>query len=213
MHIVTQKFAIPGLAGKLEGVVESPQLADGSQPRGVAVIAHPHPLYGGTMDNKVAQTLARAHTQAGWVAVRFNFRGVGASEGQYDEGRGELDDLLSVVHHFAPQGSLALAGFSFGAYVVSQAVLALSAVRPIDSVVLVGTAAGNFPVAPIPAALHPRTMVLHGEVDDTIPLHAVLDWARPQNLPITLLPGVGHFFHGQLVLLRQLVVRHILTLS
>jgi uncharacterized protein len=213
MHAAVQKFNVAGQAGNLEGLIDLPRLAAGNPQHGVAIIAHPHPLFGGTMDNKVAQTLARAHAEAGWTAVRFNFRGVGASEGQYDQGLGELDDLLTVVRHFAPQGPLALAGFSFGAFIASRAVAALAVERPIGSVVLVGTAAGNFDVAPIPAALHDRTLVLHGETDDTIALSAVLDWARPQNMPVTVLPGVGHFFHGQLVLLRQLVSRHLLAVS
>ncbi len=213
MHAAVQKFDITGPAGKLEGLLDVPSLATGGESRGMAIIAHPHPMFGGTMQNKVAQTVARAHAEAGWTAVRFNFRGVGASEGEYDHGQGELDDLLTVIRHFAPQGPLALAGFSFGAFVASRAVAMLSAVRPIGSVVLVGTAAGNFDVAPIPAALHPRTLVLHGETDDTIALTSVLDWARPQNLPVTVLPGVGHFFHGQLVLLRNMVSRHLLAAS
>jgi alpha/beta superfamily hydrolase len=177
--------------------------------RGVAVIAHPHPLFGGTMDNKVVQTLARAFTQCGWTAVRFNFRGVGASTGSHDEGRGELQDLLAVVRHAAPAGPLALAGFSFGAFVTTHAFAALQAERDIASLVLVGTAASRFNVAAVPADAHMKTLVIHGETDDTVPLAAVLDWARPQALPVTVVPGVGHFFHGQLPLLKSLVVRHL----
>jgi alpha/beta superfamily hydrolase len=163
---------------------------------------------GGTMENKVVQTMARACAQAGWLAVRFNFRGVGASQGAYDEGRGELQDLLAVIAHCAPSGPLTLAGFSFGAFVTSHAVQALHGVRPIERLVLVGTAAGRFEVAQVPAPMHAHTLVLHGEQDDTVPLGDALDWARPQNLPVTVLPGVGHFFHGQLLLLRALVARH-----
>jgi uncharacterized protein len=211
MHPAVQKFDVTGPAGKIEGLLDFPSLAPGVQPQGVAFIAHPHPLFGGTMQNKVAQALARAHAEAGWMAVRFNFRGVGASEGHYDQGLGEMDDMLAVIRHFAPQGALALAGFSFGAFIASRAVAALSAERPINSIVLVGTAAGNFDVAPIPAALHARTLVVHGETDDTIALPAVLDWARPQNLPVMVLPGVGHFFHGQLIVLRHLISRHLMA--
>lgn len=177
--------------------------------KGLAVIAHPHPLFGGTLDNKVVQTLARAFTQCGWTAVRFNFRGVGASAGSHDEGRGELDDLLAVVAHAAPTGPLALAGFSFGAFVTSHAFDRLHAARDIDFLVLVGTAASRFEVAPIPTPAHMKTLVIHGEQDDTVPLAAVLDWARPQVLPVTVVPGGGHFFHGQLPLLKSLVVRHL----
>ena len=193
----------------LEAVIDAPVLAAGIAQRGVAFIAHPHPLFGGTMDNKVAQTLARAFAQCGWQAVRFNFRGVGASAGAYDEGRGELQDLLAAIAHFAPHGALALAGFSFGAFVVSQAIAVLPADRTPEKLVLVGTAATRFNVPPIPDALHPHTLVVHGEVDDTIPLSDVFNWARPQNLPVVVVPGVAHFFHGQLVLLRNLVVRHL----
>ena len=177
--------------------------------KGVAVIAHPHPLFGGTLDNKVVQTLARAFTQSGWTAVRFNFRGVGGTAGVHDEGRGELDDLLAVVASTAPQGLLCLAGFSFGAFVTTHAFERLSPTRQIDKLVLVGTSVSRSAAAPIDPAAHLRTLVLHGEQDDTVALSAVMDWARPQALPVTVVPGGGHFFHGQLPLLRSLVVRHL----
>ena len=196
-----------GPAGALDVAIDEPA-ADLAH--GVAVIAHPHPLFGGTMDNKVVQTLARAFVQCGWRAVRFNFRGVGGSSGVYDEGRGEGDDLLAVIQEHAPSGALALAGFSFGAYVTSHAVAQLHAQREIEKLVLVGTAASRFAVPPVAPELHSRTLVVHGEVDDTVPLTSVMDWARPQNLPVTVIPGVEHFFHGQLPLLRGLVVRHVL---
>lgn len=205
MNAQTQKISIAGPAGALEVALD---LAPGAA-RGVAVIAHPHPLFGGTLDNKVVQTLARAFTQAGWTAVRFNFRGVGGSEGGYDEGRGEVDDMLAVVQHVAPAGELALAGFSFGAFVTSQVFARLQATRPVAKLVLVGTAASRFAVAPIAEAAHEQTLVVHGELDDTVPLQAVLDWARPQLLPVTVVPGGGHFFHGQLPLLKSLVLRHL----
>jgi alpha/beta superfamily hydrolase len=201
----TQKSSIQGLAGQIEMALDLP--AEPS--KGVVVIAHPHPLFGGTMDNKVVQTLARAFTQCGWTAVRFNFRGVGASAGTHDNGNGELDDLLAVVRHAAPSGRLALAGFSFGAFVTSNAFAQLHAEREIESLVLVGVAASRFPVLPIPAEAHAKTLVIHGEQDDTVPLASVMDWARPQILPVTVVPGVGHFFHGQLPLLKSLVVRHL----
>ncbi len=206
MNALTQKISLTGPAGALEALLDLPP--EGVAPRGTAVIAHPHPLFGGTMDNKVVQTLARAFVLSGWRAVRFNFRGVGASGGAYDEGRGELQDLLAVVGHSAPDGALALAGFSFGAFVTSHAVAALAARDP-QAVVLVGTAASRFTVAPIAPDLHERTLVLHGEADDTVPLADAMAWARPQTLPITVVPGGGHFFHGQLPLLRNLVVRHL----
>lgn len=199
----------------IEALEDLPDSAVFAQPRGVAVVAHPHPLFGGTMDNKVVQTLARALVQCGWRSVRFNFRGVGASAGTYDEGRGELADLLAVLEHAAPSGAgqslvpVALAGFSFGAFVTSHAVAALAPIRTLEQVVLVGTAASRFTVAPIPPELHDRTLVLHGEQDDTVPLADVMQWARPQALPVTVIPGGGHFFHGQLPLLRSVVVRHL----
>jgi alpha/beta superfamily hydrolase len=208
MNTSTQKFKLTGPAGALEALLDLP--LEGVAPQGTVVIAHPHPLFGGTMDNKVVQTMARAFVQSGWRALRFNFRGVGASEGTYDEGRGELQDLLAVVAHSAPDGALALAGFSFGAFVTSHAVAALAARDP-RAVVLVGTAASRFTVAPIAPELHERTLVLHGEADDTVPLADAMAWARPQTLPVTVVPGGGHFFHGQLPLLRRLVARHLRT--
>jgi alpha/beta superfamily hydrolase len=166
-------------------------------------------LFGGTMHNKVVQTLARAFVQCGWRAVRFNFRGVGASAGTYDEGRGEAQDMLRVMAQLAPEGPVALAGFSFGAFVTSHVVQALGEARWPQALVLVGTAAARFQVAPVPQMLHERCLVVHGEQDDTVPLTSVMDWARPQSLPITVIPGVEHFFHGQLPLLKSLVISHL----
>ena len=209
MNPLTERLTLAGAAGAIEAVLSRSGAVAGRVPRGVAVIAHPHPLFAGTMDNKVVQTLSRAFLQCGWSTVRFNFRGVGASAGSHDAGRGECDDLLQVVAQVAPEGPLALAGFSFGAFVTSHALAALWAQRSIGQVVLVGTAASRFDVAPVPPEAHPRTLVVHGEHDDTVPLASVLDWARPQTLPVTVVPGGGHFFHGQLPLLKSLVVRHL----
>jgi alpha/beta superfamily hydrolase len=209
MNAQSQRSTIAGPSGVLEVLVDSPPEADAAALRGTAIIAHPHPQFGGTMDNKVVQTLARAFVLSGWRAVRFNFRGIGKSEGSYDEGRGELQDMLATVAHFAPEGALALAGFSFGSFVTSHAVQALAPARSPEKLVLVGTAATRFQVAPIAPDLHSRTLVVHGEVDDTVPLADVMNWARPQTLPVTVIPGVEHFFHGQLPLLRNLVVRHL----
>ncbi len=207
MNAQTERLTLAGPAGRIEALRDAP--ADDVPLKGVAVIAHPHPLFGGTMDNKVVQTLARAFVQCGWQAVRFNFRGVGASEGVHDEGRGEAQDLLALVQQFAPAGPLALAGFSFGSFVMSQTLSTLWPARQIDKLVLVGAAASRFQVAQVPQALHERTLVVHGEHDDTVPLAAVMDWARPQVLPVTVVPGGSHFFHGQLPLLKSLVVRHL----
>ncbi|MFM9924318.1 alpha/beta fold hydrolase [Variovorax sp. H27-G14] len=207
MNSQTEKLSLQGAAGAIE--VQRDQPADAATPRGVAVIAHPHPLFAGTMDNKVVQTLARAFVACGWTTVRFNFRGVGASEGVHDEGRGELEDMLNVVGQLAPEGPLAIAGFSFGAFVASGAAQRLWSERDLQQIVLVGTAAARNTVAPLPAEAHERALVVHGETDDTVALSAVMDWARPQSLPVTVIPGGGHFFHGQLPLLKSLVVRHL----
>ncbi|RST49660.1 alpha/beta hydrolase [Variovorax sp. MHTC-1] len=207
MNSRTEKIQLKGAAGAIEVLRDA--AAAGSPALGVAVIAHPHPLFGGTMDNKVVQTLARAFVSCGWTAVRFNFRGVGGSEGTHDEGRGERDDMLAVVEQLAPEGPLAIAGFSFGAFVASCTAEKLWAARDIKHLVLVGTAASRFSVATLPAEAHECTLVVHGEQDDTVPLAAVMDWARPQSLPVTVVPGGSHFFHGQLPLLKSLVVRHL----
>ena len=205
MNSHTRKFTIAGPSGPLEMAEDA-----GTGPaRGTAVIAHPHPLYGGTMDNKVVQTLARAFTQCGWRALRFNFRGVGVSAGTHDEGRGELQDMLAAIAQAPLDAPLALAGFSFGAFVTTQAMAQLAGQREVAQLVLVGTAASRFEVAPIPHEAHDKTLVIHGEADDTVPLSAVMDWARPQVLPVMVVPGGGHFFHGQLPLLKSLVVRHL----
>jgi alpha/beta superfamily hydrolase len=205
MNSQTRRFLIDGPAGPLDMAED---LAVGPA-RGTAVIAHPHPLFGGTLDNKVVQTLARAFTQAGWNTLRFNFRGVGGSAGSHDEGRGELQDLLAAVAQVPAGTPLALAGFSFGAFVTSHAFAQLYGQREIARLVLVGTAASRFEVAPIAPEAHDRTLVIHGELDDTVPLAAVMDWARPQALPVLVIPGGGHFFHGQLPLLKSLVLRHL----
>ena len=206
MNPMTRTLSLQGQAGQIEALLDEP--AEGTV-QGTAVIAHPHPMFGGTMQNKVVQTLARAFVQSGWRAVRFNFRGVGASEGIYDEGQGEAADMCQVIAQVAPEGPLALAGFSFGAFVTSHVVQALGDQRQPQQLVLVGTAALRFEVAPVAPDLHERCLVLHGEQDDTVPLASVMDWARPQSLPITVIPGCEHFFHGQLPLLKSLVLRHL----
>jgi alpha/beta superfamily hydrolase len=151
----------------------------------------------------VVQTLARAFVQLGYRAVRFNFRGIGASAGAWDQGRGEVDDALAVIAAQREPGlPLALAGFSFGAAVTSQAAAQLAPDAQAERLVLVGPAVVNFPMAPVPAG----TLVIHGEADEVVPLAAVLDWARPTTQPVLVVPGVGHFFHGQLSLLKTLVV-------
>ena len=200
MNAQTQRLKIAGPAGDIEAALDVPAAA----PRGLAVVCHPHPQHGGTMDNKVVQTLARAFVQLGYAALRFNFRGVGASAGSWAQGPGEIDDALAVVaRQRAPGQPLMLAGFSFGAYVASHVAARLAAAgTPVERLVLVGPAASRFDMPAVPAG----TLVLHGEADDVVPLAAVFDWARPQSLPVTVIPGAGHFFHGQLPLLKSLVV-------
>ncbi|MDY0748545.1 alpha/beta fold hydrolase [Paucibacter sp. R3-3] len=203
MNAQTEKRLIAGPAGMIECALDKP--AEGTPPRGLALICHPNPTQGGTMDNKVVQTLARAFLQLGYRTARFNFRGIGKSEGGWDEGRGEIDDALAVLQAVREPGeALVLAGFSFGGYIASQAALRIPGDAKAERMVLVGPAASRFDTAPVP----PDTLVIHGEVDDVVPLQAVLDWARPQSLPVVVVPGVGHFFHGQLPLLKNLVVRN-----
>jgi uncharacterized protein len=201
MNSQTQRVRIAGPAGAIECAIDEPTEAA----RGVAVVCHPHPLHGGTMDNKVAQTLARAFVQLGCRAVRFNFRGVGGSEGSFDEGRGETEDMLAVIAaHRDAALPLRLAGFSFGGFVAAQAAQQLPDDAKAASLVLVGPSTQKQQVPKVPA----DTLVIHGEADDVVPLSATLDWARPQSLPVIVIPGAGHFFHGQLTLLKNLVVRH-----
>ena len=192
MRASTRRESVAGPAGRIECAVDAPE----GEPRGRALVAHPHPQFGGTLDNKVVQTLARAFVALGYEAWRPNFRGVGASEGSYDEGRGEVDDLHAVCRQF-PAGAVALAGFSFGAAMAAKLAPRVHPAR----MVLVGVAVTSFEVPRVPAG----TLVIHGERDETIPLAAVLDWARPQELPVVLVPDADHFFHRKLHILRALV--------
>ena len=183
---------IAGPAGKIECAVDLPE----SGTRGIALIAHPHPLFGGTLDNKVVQCLARAFVELGYTAWRPNFRGVGASDGVHDEGRGELEDLFAVVE-FSRSDKPVLAGFSFGAAVQTRLA---QRVKP-ERMVLVGLAVKHLDAAPVPA----DTMLIHGEKDETVPLAEVLAWALPQDLPVTVVAGADHFFHRRLAVLRGIV--------
>ena len=202
MNAHTQRVLVAGPVGPIDCAIDTP--SHPLPPRGLAVVAHPHPLFGGTMDNKVVQTIARALLQLGWRVLRFNFRGVGGSAGTHDEGRGECEDLLAVIAAQRQAGeALVLGGFSFGAYVTTLAAAALPEGEKASRIVLVGPSTQRATPAPVPS----DTLVIHGETDDVVPLSAVFDWARPQHLPVTVVPGVGHFFHGQLPLLRNLIVR------
>lgn len=195
----TENLLLDGPAGKIEVDVSDP----GDSRRAIALIAHPHPLMGGTKDNKVVTTLARTFYALGFVALRPNFRGVGASTGIHDEGRGETADLIAVVRYSQEKyGQLPLtcAGFSFGSFVQTRVAKEL---KP-DQLVLVAPAVNRFATEEVAAG----ALVIHGEVDDVVPLSAVLDWARPQNLPVVVVPGGEHFFHGRLHIIQQIVTRH-----
>jgi uncharacterized protein len=191
-----ERYTIAGPAGALEVAFSVPAPPLG----GIALIAHPNPVEGGTLDNKVVHTLARTFHSLGYAAVRFNCRGVGRSEGAFDHGLGEVDDARAALAHARQRlGALplALAGFSFGSFIVSK----LAQTEAAERLVLVGPAVGRFDVAAVPA----DTIVVHGEEDDVVPLAAVLAWARPQELPVVVFPGCGHFFHGRLPRLSQVV--------
>ncbi|MBC8008075.1 MAG: alpha/beta hydrolase [Prolixibacteraceae bacterium] len=197
-----QKLSIDGPAGKLEIAVNEPSAAR----RGIALIAHPHSLYGGTLDNKVVQTLAKAFVALGYCALRLNFRGVGASDGVFDEGRGEVEDFLALAEYGRrtyTEGELAVGGFSFGGFIAAAVAERLSP----RHLVLAAPAVGRFPVGNVPA----NTLVVHGEEDDVVLLKDVFDWARPQALPVIVFPGAGHFFHGSLVTLQRVVEQHCRT--
>jgi alpha/beta superfamily hydrolase len=194
-----ERVLIEGAAGAIETDINDP----GGSRRGIALIAHPNPLQGGTKDNKVVTTLAKTFYNLHYVTARPNFRGVGASAGEHDAGRGETDDLVRVIEHLRDRfagGDLVLAGFSFGSFVQTRVAKRVNANR----IVLVGPAVNRFPAETVPA----DTLIVHGEHDDVVPLQAVLDWARPQNLPIVVVPGGEHFFHGRLNLLAQIVMRY-----
>jgi alpha/beta superfamily hydrolase len=203
MNKQSEKFSLAGGAGHMECVLDAPE----QTPRGIALVAHPHPLYGGTMDNKVAQTLARTFVGLGYVTVRFNFRGVGASEGVHDHGIGETDDMAIMLAHMRakyPGLPVALSGFSFGTFVMAQLQQRLAAAgEPAERLVLVGSAAGKWAMPDVPA----DSILIHGEVDDTITLAAVLDWARPQDIPVIVIPGADHFFHRKLGHIKNLVTQ------
>lgn len=224
----TIKINFQGPVGLIETSLDLPDelrhAPSSYKPRGIALVAHPHPLLGGTMDNKVAQTLARTFAQLGYVTLRPNFRGVGATEGVHDDGKGEAQDLLAVIawmkDPFSWQGikeleghawpqlveelPLAMAGFSFGSYVSSYVVKELTEKNEApERLIMVGSATSKWDVAPVPK----DTIVIHGEVDDVIPLTSVLDWARPQELTVQVIPGADHFFHRKLHCIRDLIVR------
>lgn len=207
MNAQTEHFSISGMVGALQCALDLPDPDAFLAVRGLALVAHPHPLYGGTMDNKVAQTLARTFTSLGYAAVRMNFRGVGQSEGTHDAGLGETDDMALLLTHMQQRFAdlpVVLAGFSFGTFVQARLQQRLTELgKPADRLVLIGAAAGKWAMPEVPA----DTILIHGELDDTIPLAAVLDWLRPQDIPVIVIPGADHFFHRRLHHIKQLVTR------
>ncbi|XYJ10384.1 alpha/beta hydrolase [Telluria sp. B2] len=203
MNKFSKKFYLTGHAGKMECLLDLPEEA----PRGIALVAHPHPLYGGTMENKVTQTLARTFVTLGYATARFNFRGVGESEGEHDRGHGEVDDMQVMLDHMQEQYPglpVALSGFSFGTFVQAQLQARLAAEgKSVERMVLVGTAAGKWPMPAVPE----DTILIHGEQDDTITLQMVFDWARPLEIPVIVIPGADHFFHRRLNPIKNLVIQ------
>lgn len=196
----SERILLQGPVGAIETVIDHPT----GMPRGIALVAHPHPLYGGTLDNKVAQTLAKTFVELGYVAVRPNFRGVGASAGVHDDGNGETEDLMAVVHAVRArlnlqQAPLVLAGFSFGSLVQSRVAKRVHAER----VVFVGTAVTRGVLEKVPS----DSIIIHGEKDETVPLNLVLRWAETMDLPVVVVPGADHFFHHRLGILRDIIVR------
>ena len=193
------RTTIPGPVGALEVAINLPAEA----PHGIALVAHPNPVQGGTLDNKVVQTLAKTFVALGYASVRFNFRGVGKSEGHFSDGIGETDDALAALAfartQFADQvaSTPVLAGFSFGTYVQARVATVVEPKR----MVLIGPAVGRFGADTLAA----DTIVIHGEQDEVVPLADVLAWARPRQLPIVVFPGCGHFFHGRLLQLQQAI--------
>ena len=203
MNAATERVVLSGPVGDIEVALDLPEIPA----LGLALVAHPHPLYGGTLENKVVQTLARAFLALGYRVARPNFRGVGRTAGRHDEGRGEEEDLLAVVaalQREAPSERLVLGGFSFGSFVQAGGARRLAAVgHPPQKLALVGTAVSRWEVPAVPS----NTLLIHGEKDDTVPLSAVLDWAGPQDLPVVVIPGADHFFHRKLNLIKQIVLQ------
>ena len=206
-----KQIFIAGPAGKIELFAEPLENA-----RGIALIAHPHPLFGGTADNKVVTSIARAFRDLDCITVRPSFRGVGGSEGVHDHGIAETGDLLAVVewgrenYDKANELPLYLAGFSFGAFVITRLAKVLAnAGTPATRLVLVGTAAGFVEGARSyqTEAVAKDTLVIHGDKDQTVKLANVLAWAEPLDIPVVVIPGADHFFHRRLHLIRDIILR------
>jgi uncharacterized protein len=204
----TEKLLIAGPVGQIEIAAH---VAIEIAPRAVAVVSHPHPLFGGTMDNKVVTTLARAMFDVGAATYRFNFRGIGKSEGTHDEGRGETDDLMSVIAYVQakhPSLPLWLAGFSFGGAVT----LAASEKVAVEEMILIAPAferMSHWQNVANGGAPPASTLLIHGESDETVPLTDSFAWARSREIPVCVVPNADHFFHLRLNIIKRLVVRHL----
>lgn len=207
MPAYTETITFDGLAGVIDCALDWPEGA----PTGWALILHPNPAQGGTRDNKVVTTIARACVQHGLLAIRPNFRGIGDSGGDFDHGKGELLDMAALVEQFRVRypeiASLpwVLGGFSFGTSIAVQLYAKWDRLQKNlpNIVVLTGSAAMRFRHSEVKAP--EDALVIHGEVDEVVPLSEVMDWARPLGMPIVVIPEAGHFFHGKLLILRQLV--------
>ena len=200
-----ERLRLEGPAGALEALIETPEGLD-APPVAFGVICHPHPLYGGTLDNKVVWTLARAFQELGAPTIRFNFRGVGASLGSHDEGPGEVADALAVIAYGRerwPEAALWLAGFSFGGVV---AIRAAASVHP-TRLITVAPGITRIDVGTDPPPECPW-LIVQGDADDVVPAQAVIAWARTlvPAPELTVLPGAGHFFHGRINELRDTVL-------
>lgn len=197
---------IPGPSGNLEAVVEKPSSPASNR---VAIICHPHPLHEGTMNNKVVTTLVRACQQLGVVAVRFNFRGVGASMGVYDNAVGEQEDLKAViawVEKTFPDCKLWLGGFSFGSYVATK----VATEKSVEQLITIALSVNRFDFKSLPTLTCPW-LVVQGEADEVVPAEDVFDWlaSRSEKPKVIRMPGVGHYFHGKLIELREAIVANI----
>ncbi len=215
MAVAADRTFVAGPSGRIEVAATHP-----AAPRMVAVIAHPHPLFGGTMDNKVVTTVARAFGEAGAATLRFNFRGVGATEGAHDEGRGEADDMVRVIEHarsLHPGLPLALAGFSFGGAVAvrasgrvdfAQLVLVAPGFRRIGAEGMGAAPEPDDPQLGAPGRhTTANTVIVHGDRDETVPLSDSISWATPREVAVIVVPGGEHFFHRKLHVLREIVLR------
>lgn len=202
---------ITGPVGPLEVLAAPQQLV--KNPAVVAIICHPHPLHGGTMHNKIVTTAAQACQELGISAVRFNFRGVGQSVGDYAHGEGEQDDLLAVitwVQHLAPDAELLLMGFSFGAYIATS----VAAQIAVKALILIAPAVHNFPFQVLKISC--PVLVLQGEQDEIVSWSAVENWVNSLsnvNCKAIMFPQTGHFFHGKIIALRATLTAHLAQLT